>query len=47
VTTGELVDDEPAGVVAAARILASRVSEADDEEVERRSVPARPQPHET
>jgi len=32
----KLVDDQPAGVVAVALVLAARVAEADDQEVERR-----------
>ena len=35
-TTCELVDDHPADVVPVARVLAARVAEADDEQVERR-----------
>ena len=41
----ELVDDQPADVVAVARVLAARVAEADDEQVERGAVSARPEPH--
>ena len=35
-TACELVDDHPAGVVAVAGVLAARVAQADDEEIERR-----------
>ena len=42
---GELVDDEPAGVVPVRGVLAARVAEPDDEQVERGALPARPQPH--
>src|SRR5207237_8030075 len=41
----ELVDDEIADVVAVARVLAARVPEPDDEQVERRPLPAGPGPH--
>ena len=41
----ELVDDEPADVVAVARVLAARVAETDDEQVERRPLAAGPEPH--
>ena len=36
VTAGELVDDHPADVVPVARVLATRVAETDDQEIERR-----------
>jgi hypothetical protein len=32
----QLVDDHPAGVVPVARVLAARIAETDDEEIERR-----------
>jgi hypothetical protein len=36
VPAGKLVDDHPAGVVPVAGVLATRVAEAHDEEIERR-----------
>ena len=43
----ELFDDHPADVVAVARVLASRIAETDDEQVERRGpfAPAPRQAH--
>jgi hypothetical protein len=45
VPPSELVDDQPAQVVAIARVLPARVAEPYDEQVERGSVSTRPEPH--
>jgi hypothetical protein len=46
VTMCELVDDHPADVVAVLRVLAARVAETDDKQVERRGrVPALEETH--